>query len=134
MTTTPSSKRRARRFLQFSLRSLLVFVLLVSIGMSWLGVKLERARRQREAAEAIRGLGMEVSYDHNYHPSCTGPSAPKWARAIFGDDFFSDVVSVDMLHMGFDDEADVTDAVFEHLEGLTNLQAWFIRSRHVWNC
>ncbi len=34
-----------------------MFVLLVSIGMSWLGVKLERARRQREAVEAIERLG-----------------------------------------------------------------------------
>jgi len=53
MTTTPPPKRRIRRFLQFSLRSLLVFVLLVSIGLSWLGVKLERARRQREAVRVI---------------------------------------------------------------------------------
>ena len=49
--TTPPPKRRTRRLLQFSLRALLVFVLLVSIGMSWLAVKLEKARRQREAVE-----------------------------------------------------------------------------------
>jgi hypothetical protein len=49
---TPRPKRRRRRFLQFTVRSLLVFVLLVSIGMSWFAVKLARARRQREAVEA----------------------------------------------------------------------------------
>jgi hypothetical protein len=57
MTTTPRPKPRTRRFLQFSLRTLLIFVLLVSIGMSWFAVKLERARRQREAVEVIRTGG-----------------------------------------------------------------------------
>jgi len=41
------TEKRKRRWFQFSLRSVLIFVLLVSIGLSWLGVKLERARRQR---------------------------------------------------------------------------------------
>ena len=47
MSNKNRPKRRTRRFLQFSLRALLVFVLLVSVGMSWFAVKLERARRQR---------------------------------------------------------------------------------------
>ncbi len=132
--TTPRPKRRTRRFLQFSLRSLLVFVLLVSIGMSWLGVKLQRARKQREAVEAIEKAGGFVIYEQD-----GGSSVPEWARAIFGDDFFVDVVEVVMPETDFGDyeatylkgltdltglyliQAQITDAGLEYLEGLTSL-------------
>ena len=66
--TTPRPKRRTRRFLQFSLRALLVFVLLVSVGMSWLAVKLEKARRQKEAVEALVKLGGTAVYDRELVP------------------------------------------------------------------
>ena len=45
--TVPKLKRR---WPQYSLRTLLVLMLLVGIGMSWLGVKVKQLRRQREAA------------------------------------------------------------------------------------
>jgi hypothetical protein len=72
MSTIPSPKRR-RRFLQFSVRTLLVFVLLVSIGMSWFAVKMQKARRQREAVEAIVKAGRLVAYDYQYR----GPFGPR---------------------------------------------------------
>jgi len=139
MTTTPHPKRRPRRFLQFSLRSLLVFVLLVSIGMSWLGVRLERARRQREAVEAIRAAGGGVHYDYEWENPSGEPSVPKWASAFLGHDFFYDAVEVTVCPGDFSDEeavylkrltklemlylygTQITDAGVTHLERLTGL-------------
>ena len=48
-TTTPK-----RRFLRFSLRTLLIFMLVVCVAVGW---KLERVRQQREAAAGGSGVG-----------------------------------------------------------------------------
>ena len=135
--TTPPPKRRTRRLLQFSLRSLLVFVLLVSIGMSWLGVKLERARKQREAVEAIREAAAEaidkawgiVLYDYEFDAKGdfvpeAQPFVPSWLLGLFGRDFSSDVVEVAVLQLNFDDaEAShyFGDDEASHLKVLTEL-------------
>jgi internalin A len=128
------TEKSKRRWYQFSLRSLLVFVVLVSIAMSWLGVRLARARKQREAVEAIEKAGGNVEYE-----DFADSLVPQWARAVFGKDFFFDVIAVWVGEPDFgDDEAaylkrltnlthlslsrtQVTDAGLEHLEGLTNL-------------
>ncbi len=47
-------RKPRRRWYQYSLRSLLVLTLLVSVGMSYVAVRMQRARRQKEAVEAIR--------------------------------------------------------------------------------
>jgi hypothetical protein len=140
--TTPCPKPK-RRWFQFSLRTLLIFVLLVSIGMSWLGVKMELARRQREAVEAIEKAGGRVTYDSQvdapFFDPLAEPPAPKWVRPILGDDFFCDVTRVQVGGSFGDHEAShlkaltklvflylretqVTDAGLPHLEGLTKLE------------
>lgn len=45
------------RWFQFRLRTLLVAILLLSLPLSWFGWRLEEARRQRKAVEAIRQMG-----------------------------------------------------------------------------
>ena len=57
-TGAPKSRRR---WFQYSLRSMLLLMLLVSIPMGRLAVKLQGARRQREAAVEIRRIGGVVS-------------------------------------------------------------------------
>ncbi|NQT16725.1 MAG: hypothetical protein HQ582_28465 [Planctomycetes bacterium] len=132
------SEKRKHRWFQFSLRTLLVFVLLVSIGMSWLGVQLDRARKQREAVEAIEKAGGSVLYGYELTPS--GSSVPMWLRELLGEDFFFDVSGVvgarhDFGDAGLEhlngltslqglylDDMQVTDAGLEHLKGLTSLQ------------
>jgi Leucine Rich Repeat (LRR) protein len=128
------TEKQERRPFQFSLRSLLVFVLLVSIGMSWLGVKIGRARKQREAVEAIEKAGGSAGYE-----DFTNTSVPNWARAVFGDDFFFSVRAVGASDPNFGDEeaaylkeltsltalslsyTQVTDAGLMYLKGLTSL-------------
>ena len=141
--------RRQRRWYQYSLRTLLLFVLLVSIGMSWLGVKLHRAREQKEAVEAIRKAGGEVSYDYQSDYASAEPRVPKWARALLGDGFFFDVLQAGASGTKFgDDEAvylrrltnlewlslratRITDAGLEHLEGLARLEELYLSRTNI---
>jgi hypothetical protein len=84
----------------------LIFVLLVSVGMSWLAVKLEKARRQKEAVEAIEKAGGVVLYDYHfdaddglsgaYRVRLVKLTAPAWLRRWLGDDFVANVVAVDL--------------------------------------
>ena len=62
-----SSATKLNRFrLQYSLRSLLVFVLLASVFMAWFGARYRAAREQRDAVAAIRALGANVLYDYEH--------------------------------------------------------------------
>ena len=106
---------RGRRFrLQFSLRSLLIILLLVSIGMSWIGVKMHHARGQRRAVEAISELGGWVQY-HWQIAGKTEPPGPGWLRELFGVDLFANVAQVSLK------ETAATDADLEHLDDLPHL-------------
>ncbi len=133
------------RWFQYSLRTLFIAVFLVSIGMSWVAVRIERARREREAAAALMKLGGYVLYDYQQDQSgnslpVADPPGPGWLRNILGENFFATVVCVYLDSSAQRDSdlaplkeltqlqrlelsgADVTDAGLEHLKGLTQLQ------------
>jgi hypothetical protein len=59
-TTTPKPHRR---WLQFSLRTMLLLVLIASVPLGWLGMKVREARQQWEAVRAIRMVEGVVEYD-----------------------------------------------------------------------
>ena len=69
-------------------------MLLACIGMSWVGVKIQQARKQKEVVVEIKKLGGWVRYDYevdsagNEIPGAQ-PTNPKWLRILLGDDFFS---------------------------------------------
>ena len=133
---------------QFSLRSLVVLVVAVSVPCCWLAVKMRDAQRQRRAVEAIRKAGgwAWVGYDYefdrfgNFPPSQEQEPAPSWLRDLLGVDFFAEVEVVLLDDTDFGDaglqqvvggltnlqclslsKTQVTDAGLEHLKGLTNL-------------
>ncbi len=116
MTTriTPNPKRR---FLRFTLRSLLLLMLVVCVALGW---KVERARKQRDAVNWIQELGGSVSYDYEIDnndrtiPNAE-PPGPKWLMKQLGIDFFDDVVRVDLS-----EATQVSDVTA--LSGLTNLK------------
>ena len=66
MTTEPPK----RRWFQFKLRTLLMVVLVLSLPLSWFAVRMEKARRQVEAAMVIQRLGGDVRYNYDL----------RWAR------------------------------------------------------
>jgi hypothetical protein len=53
--------KRKRRWFQFSLRSLLNFVLICAIPCAWLGAMIERKREEREIVNQIRELGVALN-------------------------------------------------------------------------
>ncbi len=81
--TIPPKPRR--RWLQFSLRTLMVLMLIWSIPCGWVAWKVRQAREQRQAVEAVMGMLGHVLYEPK------GIPAPKFLQPLLGDDFFCDV-------------------------------------------
>jgi len=105
---------------QFSIRSLLVLTVAVAILCSWLSVEMKEARKQKEAVEAIGALKGGILYDWQISGSGkTKPTGPAWLRNVVGDDFF---VSVNTVVSN----TEFTDAVLQHLEGMTQLQYLYL--------
>ncbi len=139
MVDTPIRKRR---WLQYRLRTLLIAVLLLALPLSWIAMRMEKARRQREAVETIAELHGMVWYD--YHEIlgdfAEHPPIPSLLLKLLGDDFFSDVVGVAFFgdSLGDDDlkvlgtlphidfvilaGIPITDNGLRHLDGLPNLR------------
>jgi hypothetical protein len=123
MDDRPPKSRR--RWLRFSLRALLVFLLLLSVPLAWFAWRMQEARRQGEAVEAIVGMGGEVTYnyqidEHGEWIPGAEPTTPAWLRKSLGHDFFYDVTWVSF------DGTQATDAGLEHLKGLTCLEVLWL--------
>ncbi len=101
-----------RRWLQVSLRTFLVLMLLVSIGLGWLGTAIQRGRERRNAVLAIIELGGNVSYQE---PS-NFLQRSDWLRKSLGDELLLDVESVSLTYPRN------SDADLVHLKGLTKLK------------
>jgi hypothetical protein len=66
-------------------------------AMAWFVGRLERAKRQREAVDAIQRLGGGIFYDYQKGGICRPkgePQAPESLRSLLGDHFFVNVVGV----------------------------------------
>jgi hypothetical protein len=112
------------RWYQFSLRTLLVFMTLCAVACSWLAVKVQQAKRQREAVDAIQKLGGGVIYDYDVYGK-PKPQPPPWLRYLLGDDFFANIGGVSFRN------TQVTDAELEMLKGLTQVHQLYVNSPQV---
>ncbi|MCU0878511.1 MAG: hypothetical protein MUF06_12060 [Pirellulaceae bacterium] len=94
MTEQPRTDRKPpRRWLQFSLRAVVLFTVLVSIALGWIGNILVRVRRQRAAIARVEAMGGQAVYD--YHASrVKSPPGPEFVRTLVGDDAFASVESI----------------------------------------
>ncbi len=91
---------------------------LACVGMSWVGVKMQRARKQKEVVEEIKKLGGFVYYDYqvdSWGDEIAGaePPGPAWMRSLLGDDFSVAVIGAG-LH-----GTEASDADLEQLKGFT---------------
>jgi hypothetical protein len=107
-----------RRWFQFSLRALLLALTVFAV---WLGVQVNCVRRQRETVQAILAAGGKAFYDYQIEPGQfftpdAEPAAPRWLRKWIGDDFFRDVVDVDL------NRTDVADAWLTRLNDLPRIK------------
>src|SRR5687768_7415220 len=90
-----------RPWFQFRLRSLMVFMVIISIVLGAFGWRLQRARQQAKAVAILRRLEAGVSYEAyvrfddlwSYDPN-RDSSIPAFIRQSLGDDFFDDADQV----------------------------------------
>jgi hypothetical protein len=61
--TTSMSPKTPRRWFQFRLRTLLMFVAIVAVPCGWLGWKLELKRKERAVLSEVNRLGGTVLFD-----------------------------------------------------------------------
>jgi hypothetical protein len=95
----------SRRF-QFSLRALLVIMVVVS---AWMAILSSRARTQRDIVDMILKKGGGVHYRHQEFIARRGwndaePIAPRWLRHALGDDYFQTVSLVALRGFKFSDK------------------------------
>lgn len=112
---------RRRRFLQFSLKTLLLLTFAVAVSCAWFKAKLDRKERERTAIAEIRKNGGTAGHVWRQWPpgpwsiDMKIPPGPKWLRKRLGDDFFSDVVAVSVSG------DQITAEWLTHLEPLTEM-------------
>lgn len=128
-----------RRWFQFSLKALLVAVVVLSLPLSWFAARLHRARDQRKAIQALIRIEGCVAYDTD-DAGFPARLTPSWLRALLGRDFFDQVIVVGLVGPQVTDselrhlvrlrslksllviDTEVTDDGLEHLRGLTSVQ------------
>ena len=134
-----------RRRFQFSIRALLLLMVVVAAGCGWLATDIKQARKQQAVVEGIHKARGTCFYDYELDPDGTeapdaGPSGPDWLRKLLGKDFLASVTKVNLstseaidaglrLLQGLPqltslelDLSGVSDADLQHLEGLTQLR------------
>lgn len=106
--TKPAPPRSRRRWLKYSLRTLLLITAAVAV---WLGVQVNRATNQRRAVSMVQERGGTFYYRHHgythpipltslYSTSSFVPNAqppgPALLRDFLGDEYFQDVMYVNL--------------------------------------
>ena len=98
MNDQPTKSPR-RRWLSFSLRSMLMFVAVAGISMGWMAWHVNRVRNQRLVVAELSSVGGLVIYSYQWQQRTRQePPGPKWLRSLLGDDIFADVKEVDIRH------------------------------------
>jgi Leucine Rich repeat len=123
-----------RRYLRFSVRGLIVVVLLVGC---WLGWIVRIAHIQQAAVAAIRKASGSVSYDWEFRDGKIirggKPRAPRWLVDLAGIDYFGHVTKVSYFLKGLDvapantSTVSQVDAAMARLNGFSELSQLELR-------
>ena len=124
-----------QRWFQFSLRTLMLFVVVASHAFAWLGVMVQRARDHRQANAEVRRVAAEIGskggmvrLDVHYGSTDSRRVRPTWLENLFGDPGAPYRYSVGFFGPSkFDDD----DMVL--LKGLTNLTLLTIHNTQATN-
>ena len=127
----PAPKRR-RRWYQFSLRTLMLFMVVCAILSAWVGWKLEATRREQVAVARIDWASdMEAWHNVGYHQMY---GKPWWITRHFrrvrciilvgtatdnGLEHLKQLTKLEVLSLK---DTQITDAGLIHLEELSNLE------------
>jgi Leucine Rich repeat len=120
--------KRRRRWFQFSLRTLMIVVLIAAIPCAWLRSKIEQKRQERQTVEAILKSGGDVKYDYQTaSPPATAPGLG-WLRSMLGEDFFSEVVSVSIYDDFFKQLLwpNAADSQLTRIKDLSHLESLYL--------
>ena len=109
-STQPNVQPR-RRWLSFSIRTLLVAMLIFASLFAWLGKHVIRTRAERPVVAQIQAAGGNAYYDYQLgfefiNPS-NAPTGSELVRAVLGDDIYATVNAV--LFYNPTTDADITD-------------------------
>jgi hypothetical protein len=122
MLAQPSTGSWRRPF-RFSVRALVVVVLLIGAGLGWI---VRQAHVQRDAVAAIMSAGGSVEYDWEWSDGKFvprgKPPAPRWLLALVGVDYFGHVTSV-----GLNSSSSTDDRATSFVAPLTQLQSLYLR-------
>jgi hypothetical protein len=132
---TLTTRKPRCRWLRYSLRTLVLLMVVVGCGLGWLGRNVQKMRAQREAVLAIERLQGSVAREADVvevHFGYSKLSHPDfWERMDDGLRFDRrNVTDAGLVHLrGFTqlrslslDNTRVTDAGLKHLRGLTQLR------------
>ena len=96
-TDVTTNTKPKRRWPQFSLRTLLLLTVLISLFFAWIGNILIRVHHQRDIVAKIQSLGGKAYYAYQLageHIDAKSPPGPKIVRFFIGDDAFAHVEAV----------------------------------------
>jgi hypothetical protein len=92
-----------RRYLTTNLRTVVVLLTIVCVGLAWWNSKQKHARVQRNAVLHLhRDLGAYVGYAYKYEDDgqlvfSQWPPGPRWLHRMVGRDFFGTPVYVSVV-------------------------------------
>jgi hypothetical protein len=98
-----------RRWFQFSLRTLLLIMLVCGGGLGLVAFERQKNAKYQDDVEAIQDLGGTVSFNGM-------PFRTIWLQSLLGNDSFRKVMSVQLTAIN------ITDAELKKLKDLTQLQ------------
>ena len=74
-----------RRWYQFSLRRLLIAVLVLGVFLGWITSRLQRARKNREAVAAVEKVVTAITESGGMVVRRRGRRSPAWLEDLFDD-------------------------------------------------